>query len=337
MWKNNMEAIARVGALTRPQFRNMPTLDLGGAVDNFMNARDKSLEAARRQAYVDELTQAHPEDAAKIAANPEAYMKMLNDNAAAERDQQFKMDQLKAQYDYMAARDAQQNANQIGLAKLRVALENQMAEKAKAERAAQLDEALKSGMISQDEYNLAKRRDMLGDIIKGVAFDPKNAMDLRKEFQAKNKDYYTIGDAYSKMRKVSEKPSAAGDISMIFNYMKMLDPGSVVREGEYATAQNAAGVPTRVVNMYNRVLDGTRLSDDQRTDFLNQAQNLYNAQTDRFNNEAQFYTNIANQSGIDPQYVVYNPYNFNTPQTVNNQGNLQVGQKIGGYTVERID
>jgi hypothetical protein len=118
MWKNNMEAIARVGALTRPQFRNMPTLDLGGAVDNFMNARDKSLEAARRQAYVDELTAAHPEAAAQIAANPDAYAKMINDNAAAERDQQFKMDMLDKQFNNSIALQDRQHANAVGLAKL---------------------------------------------------------------------------------------------------------------------------------------------------------------------------------------------------------------------------
>jgi len=39
----------------------------------------------------------------------------------------------------------------------------------------------------------------------------------------------------------------------------MLDPGSVVRESEFATAQNAAGVPDQVRNMYNKVLSGTRL------------------------------------------------------------------------------
>lgn len=168
MWKNNMQAIAQVGALTRPRFRNMPTLDLGGAFDNFMNARDKSLEAARRQAYVDELTAKHPEAAAQIAADPAAYDKMLQDNMAAERDQQFKMDQLQKQYDLAMARDANQHANAVGLAKMRMDLENQAIANARAERAAQLDEALNSGMITQEQYNLAKQRDLLGDIVSGT-------------------------------------------------------------------------------------------------------------------------------------------------------------------------
>lgn len=118
MWKNNMANIARVGSLTAPQFRNMPTLDLAGAIDNYTTARNKSLEAARRQAYVDELTAKHPEAAAQIAADPAAYDKMLQDNAAAERDQQYKMDYLAQQLGNSLALENARNANAVGLAKL---------------------------------------------------------------------------------------------------------------------------------------------------------------------------------------------------------------------------
>lgn len=168
MWKNNMQTIAQVGALTRPQFRNMPTLDFGGAVDNFMNARDKSMADARRQAYADTLTQAHPEDATRIAVDPMAYAKMLEEKESAERDQQFKMDMLKAQFDNSLALENTRNANAVGLAKMRMDLENQALANARAERAGQLDEALNSGMITQEQYNLAKQRDLLGDIVSGT-------------------------------------------------------------------------------------------------------------------------------------------------------------------------
>ena len=56
-------------------------------------------------------------------------------------------------------------------------------------------------------------------------------------------------------------------ISLIFGFMKMLDPGSVVREGEFATAQNAASIPDRIRNAYNRALEGTRLNPQQREMF----------------------------------------------------------------------
>lgn len=93
--------------------QNQP--NLGVLLGEGLNAYN---DMKKYNAYVEQLTKEHPEDAAKIAANPAAYEKMLQDNAAAERDQQYKMDILKAQNDYMAAREAQQHANAVGLAKL---------------------------------------------------------------------------------------------------------------------------------------------------------------------------------------------------------------------------
>ena len=61
--------------------------------------------------------------------------------------------------------------------------------------------------------------------------------------------------------------------------MKMLDPGSVVREGEFANAQNSAGVPDRIRSRYNNVLSGERLAENTRQDFIQTAQGLYSNAT----------------------------------------------------------
>lgn len=74
--------------------------------------------AKTRQAYIDQLTNEHPEDAAKIAQDPEAYAKMLEDNANAERDQQYKLDILGKQFENALALEDKRNANAVGLAKL---------------------------------------------------------------------------------------------------------------------------------------------------------------------------------------------------------------------------
>lgn len=80
-------------------------------------------------------------------------------------------------------------------------------------------------------------------------------------------------------RKIQAAPAtASGDLSLIFNFMKMLDPGSTVREGEFANAQNAAGVPSRILNLYNRVTEGTRLGDDQRREFVETANTAFSSQ-----------------------------------------------------------
>lgn len=73
----------------------------------------------------------------------------------------------------------------------------------------------------------------------------------------------------------AKNPSAAGDLALIFNYMKLLDPGSTVREGEFANAQNSAGVEDRVRSLYNNLLTGERLLPDQRADFVGRSRALY--------------------------------------------------------------
>ena len=128
----------------------------------------------------------------------------------------------------------------------------------------------------------------------------KNENDLRKEFNSlpEVKDFNKVRTSYDKVVLAGENPSAAGDISMIFNYMKILDPGSVVREGEFATAQNAAGVPQRVINQYNKIVKGERLSEDQRSDFMNQARFAAEAQFKPVSEQMTRYQGVARNMGL---------------------------------------
>lgn len=91
-------------------------------------------------------------------------------------------------------------------------------------------------------------------------------------------DFRDIEDAYARISASVTDPSAAGDLALIFNFMKMLDPGSTVREGEFATAQNAAGVPDRARAAYNNIINGQRMTPEQRADFSGRAQQLYQSQ-----------------------------------------------------------
>jgi len=128
---------------------------------------------------------------------------------------------------------------------------------------------------------------------------------IRKEFTAQDtvKQFSTIRDAYNKMEASGRDPTPAGDISMIFAYMKMLDPQSVVREGEFATAQNATGVPQQVLNLYNKILEGLRLSPEQRKDFLNQGVKIYGEQERQYKAMRDQYGRIAKDAQLDPNNV----------------------------------
>lgn len=132
---------------------------------------------------------------------------------------------------------------------------------------------------------------------------------VRKEFLGQAKSYIEISQAYKKIQESAKDPSAAGDLALIFNYMKILDPGSVVREGEFATAQNAAGIPDRIKAQYNQVVDGQRLTENQRRDFLNQAKNVTRSQKDNFDQTLlPFYKGIVQNRNLKESNVLFNPF-----------------------------
>lgn len=134
----------------------------------------------------------------------------------------------------------------------------------------------------------------------------KRANDLRDEYVAQSGDFVKIRDSFNRVRAVAADPSAAGDLALLFNYMKILDPGSVVRESEFATAENSAGVPERIRARYNKLLQGERLSPKTRADFVKQATNLYNAQLKSQRGLISEYTGLANRAGIPKEDVVLN-------------------------------
>lgn len=140
---------------------------------------------------------------------------------------------------------------------------------------------------------------------KGGPVDPAKRFDLetklRGEYSKETKNFNDVQEAYRRIGAAQD--TAAGDLGLIFSYMKILDPGSVVREGEFATAQNAAGVPERVVNIYNNLLSGERLNPGQRKSFRAQAGGLFNAARQREQEVRSGLTRVANNYGLNTDNV----------------------------------
>ena len=126
---------------------------------------------------------------------------------------------------------------------------------------------------------------------------------FRKEYNDQTQPYQTVKSAYGRV--LSSDDSAVGDLSLIFGYMKMLDPGSVVREGEFATAQNAAGVPERIMNIYNKLITGERLNASQRNSFKGQAKNLYSSALESEKTVRTGLERIATGYGLNTNNIFY--------------------------------
>jgi len=173
---------------------------------------------------------------------------------------------------------------------------------AKAAQAASKAAAAKSG--AEAKALNAQAAQMAAGIIPADK-RPEAESKFRKEYSDQTKGYQEVKSAYGRI--LASGDDAAGDIALIFNYMKMLDPGSVVREGEFATAQNAGGVPDRVVNLYNRALSGTRLNKDQRVMFKKQAEGLFNSAGKQEAEVRDGISRIATGYGLNLSNIFYTP------------------------------
>lgn len=137
----------------------------------------------------------------------------------------------------------------------------------------------------------------------------KMASDLRKERSGLGvtKNTTEVSVAYNKIRTAAQgTPSAASDMALIYGFMKMLDPGTGVKEGEYASATNAASIPEWIRNQYNKAKDGTLLQPSQRDGFITQAGGIWKAQKAQQDKIDAGFRSLAEKNKLDPKDVLLN-------------------------------
>ena len=126
---------------------------------------------------------------------------------------------------------------------------------------------------------------------------------LRKEFNGLTSDFRSVGDSFNTILAGADDPTAVTDLSLIFAFMKMLDPTSVVRESEFDAAEGAAGFNDKAQNAWAKFWDGERLTVN-RKDFLNQAKNVYDARLPGYVTLVEKYGSIAGREGLNVQNVL---------------------------------
>lgn len=162
-----------------------------------------------------------------------------------------------------------------------------------------------------------------------------------KNFEASVQPYVGITQAYKKVEAAANDPSAAGDLSLIFGFMKILDPASVVRETEFANAQNAAGVPDQIRNQYNKILSGERLNPNQRADFIRQARELAKSQKSVFENTIMpRYESIVATNNLNRANVLFDPFagiDFNKPLEKTKAPSADNKPKFSGSDIDLVN
>lgn len=107
--------------------------------------------------------------------------------------------------------------------------------------------------------------------------DFKDKQSMNKDVTGLLKNTVGIFNTAKDLSKLGELGTGPASIALVFKFMKALDPTSVVRESEFATAENSAGVPEGIRNIFNKLQTGERLGDKQIAQFVETAKSLANS------------------------------------------------------------
>lgn len=236
------------------------------------------------------------------------YMQGAMGILQAERDRKQKLEDAERLREQQLADQQAQRDWQAQLMANRFAMEH-----AGALQVAEQTAANKPRRIIKDANNRQRYEDDLSLVFPdlAVAPDTEAAFDteskLRGEYDKLSKTFREQTASYQRLIDSAKDPSAAGDLALVFNYMKILDPGSTVREGEFATARNAGGVESKLRSLYNSVIDGRILTHKQRADFVNRAGRMYRGAAQLQTGVDDRYTGLAGAYKVAPENILFSP------------------------------
>lgn len=151
-----------------------------------------------------------------------------------------------------------------------------------------------------------------------IAAAARGGNDQRK----KDKDYFANADALQRqydndpeVKKTKEvqsaahvlntlgssTPSAQADQALIFNWMKLQDPGSVVRETEYASAEATRGLMDKAGAYFQKLNNGQLLTPEQRKKFVEEGKNLARGYAGRMRDINKQFEDRGARRGVDVQ------------------------------------
>ena len=137
--------------------------------------------------------------------------------------------------------------------------------------------------------------------------DPAKAFEyeekLRKEFQVRTKVYGELGTTFSNIESSAKAQTGPGDIALITSFMKMLDPGSVVRETEFATARDTAGLYTRLENSLKKAESGQFLQSNQRKEFVDLAKQYLDSAQKKAGDDKKALGVVVKNYKLNPENV----------------------------------
>lgn len=134
-----------------------------------------------------------------------------------------------------------------------------------------------------------------------------NELNTMTQNNATLKRFREQAAAVKAVQALASKPNAtnADDLSLIYSYVKLLDPGSVVREGEIKLAGQATPALTRLVQRARGLYSNRNvlLDPETRALYLESANAVAKASIDSTKPEFERISALATERGIDPSKI----------------------------------
>lgn len=133
-----------------------------------------------------------------------------------------------------------------------------------------------------------------------------NTLKLRGDFRSEPiyKAHQEMESAYSQIQQSLKAGTPIGDLAAATKIMKLLDPGSVVRESELGMSVSATGLEDRLRNYVSNVITGNKLTPQQRKEFQGLADALVAQSSHLYNTKRGEYSRIAERNGLGVEDVV---------------------------------
>jgi hypothetical protein len=133
-----------------------------------------------------------------------------------------------------------------------------------------------------------------------------NELKIRSDFRSEPiyKAHQDVQSAHSQITQSLAQGSPAGDLAGATKLMKILDPGSVVRESELGMAMAASGLLDRAQNYAGMVMSGQKLTPTQRKDFKDLADKLHGESVKQYNAKRKEYSSFATGYNLDGDRIL---------------------------------
>ena len=125
--------------------------------------------------------------------------------------------------------------------------------------------------------------------------------DLRKDLET----FTDVQDSWGRISDLYQNPGSVSDYALAVAFAKILDPGSVAKEGEVAAVQRSGALAESMKQgLVNALTGGGALPPEMRNEILNLSAKFYGKQLDKANAVIGRYEKTAQKSGISLEDIL---------------------------------